>query len=130
MQTLESLKISHSTRKIIHIMDNNCYTNYTPLTVGSSPYTSSPTTASNIAMRISSVGFDTVSLLKSTTRIWKLIQCVPKSLFLHHIKYINSVTKTIWLIFTDITDIVWESWTAHKYTVCEKCKGYLTLQIT
>jgi hypothetical protein len=49
--------------------DNNFYTNYTPFTVGSSPYTSSPTAASNIALRISSVGFETVSLLKSTTRI-------------------------------------------------------------
>lgn len=69
MQTLQSLKISYFTGKIIQIMGNNFYTNYTPLTVGSSPYTSSPTAASNIALRISSVGFEIVSLLKSTTRI-------------------------------------------------------------
>src|SRR5580704_1743777 len=36
------------------------------LTVGSSPYTSSPTTASAIARRISAVGRVTVSLRKST----------------------------------------------------------------
>jgi hypothetical protein len=102
MHMPESLKISHSPGKIVQIIGSNLYTSYTPLTVGSSPYTSSPTTASNIALRISSVGFDTVSLLKSTTRIWKLIQCVPKSRFPHHMMYGNSVTKTTWLIFTEV----------------------------
>jgi hypothetical protein len=69
MQTLQSLKISYVIGKLIQIIGNNFYTNYTPLTVGASPYTSSPTAASNIALLISSVGFETLSLLKSTTLI-------------------------------------------------------------
>ena len=116
-------EISYFTGKTIQIMGNNFYSNYGPLTVGSSPYTSSPTAASNIALRISSVGFDTVSLLRSTTRVCKIIQCVPKSRFLHRIKHINCITKTIWLmLFREITDILWESWKVHKYTVCTKCR--------
>jgi hypothetical protein len=107
MQTQTSLQISYFTGKIIWIMGNTSYSNYTPLTVGSSPYTSSPTVASNIALRISAVGFDTVSLLKSTTRIWKTIQCVPKSQFLRHIKHVKSVTNTVWLmLFREVNDIV------------------------
>src|SRR5260370_37699919 len=39
------------------------------LTVGSSPYTSSPTSASAIALRIAGVGWVTVSLLKSIVSI-------------------------------------------------------------
>ena len=69
MQTLKSLKISYFIGKILQIIGNNFYTNYTPLTVGSSPYTSSHTAAPKIALRISSVGFETLSLLKSTTLI-------------------------------------------------------------
>src|ERR1700682_2970654 len=42
-------------------------------TVGSSPYTSSPTLASAIARRISAVGWVTVSLRKSTTPSSRLI---------------------------------------------------------
>ena len=98
MQTLQSLKTSYFIQKILRIIGNNIYTNYTPLTVRSSPYTSSPTAASNIVLRISFVGFETVSLLKSTTRIWKLIQCGPKSWYstshkTHQLSYKNHLVN-------------------------------------
>ena len=77
--TTKLWKFTYLIGEIIQIIGNNYYSDYTQLHVGSSPYTSSPTASLNIALRISSVGFETVSILKSTTLIWKLIHYVPKS---------------------------------------------------
>jgi len=101
-------KISYLIGKIIQIIGNNYYTNYTQLHFGSSPYTSSPTAASNIALRISSVGFETVSILNSTTLIWKLIHYVPKSWYstthkTHKLSYKNHLVN----IYRNNWHIVW-----------------------
>ena len=52
------------------------------LTVGSSPYTSSPTAAAAIASRISVVGLVTVSLLISTMDSLYDINCGPRARFI------------------------------------------------
>ena len=48
-------------------------------TVGSSPYTSSPTSAAAIAARIAGVGRVTVSLRKSTMRCLRAASAAPLS---------------------------------------------------